>query len=137
MTPDEIRSHTLYQKLAPKQQAFVDELLKNGNDKVKAATVAWTCKSEDSARSQANRALKHEGIAFLVEQYFGKDPNRERFTRESALEFASAKARGAGDDKLALEFLKLIVQMNGWLVKPADNDKPKEDELDLNQAFED
>jgi hypothetical protein len=125
MTPDEIRSHALFGKLTEKQKVFVNELMVNGNDKIDAASKAWACKNEESARTQANRALKHEGIAFLVEQYFGKDPTRERFTKEGALEFASSKARMTEDPKIALDYLRLVVQMEGWLVKPADNELPK------------
>ena len=94
MTPDEIRSHPLYAKLNERQQIFVDELLKNGHDKVAAAHAAWKCNGDDSARTIANRALKNDAVAFLVESYFGKDPERERFTREAALEFAAKQARG-------------------------------------------
>jgi hypothetical protein len=129
MTPDEIRSHPLFLKLGERQQVFVSELLRNENDKVKAAHKAWNCKGDDSARTLANRALQNEHVAFLVESYFGQDPDKLQFTREGALDFAAKKARNSKDDKIALDYLRLIVGMNGWLVKPADkpDDPPRDD----------
>lgn len=120
MTPDEIRSHPLFAKLNERKQTFINTLLTNANNKIAAAHAAWKCNGDESARTLAHRALQDEAVAFLVESYFGKDPSRIQFTREQALEFASKKARAADDPKLALDYLKLIVQMNGWLCKPAD-----------------
>jgi hypothetical protein len=128
LTPEEIRSHPLFAKLNERQQTFVDALLRNGNDKVKAAQEAWTCNGEASARTLANRALQNEGIAFLVESFFGKDPDRERFTRDGALEFAASKARSVKDPKLALDFLRLIAAMEGWITRQ--QEKPPEQPRD-------
>lgn len=136
MTPDEIRSHPLYAKLNERKQKFVDTLLANKNDKIAAAHAAWKCNSDESARTLANRALQDEAVAFLVEQYFGKDPSRVQFTREQALEFAAKKARDAQDDKLALDYLRLIVQMNGWLYKPADTPATPPPTEDGNEEFQ-
>ena len=132
MTPDEIRSHPLFAKLNERQQTFVDALLRNGNDKVKAAQEAWTCNGEASARTLANRALQNDAIAFLIESFFGKDPDRERFTRDQALEFAAAKARSVKDPKLSLDYLRLIAVMEGWLVKATDSapQAPRDDSTD-------
>jgi len=132
LTPDEIRSHPLFAKLNERQQTFVDALLRNGNDKVKAAQEAWTCNGEASARTLANRALQNEGIAFLVEQYFGVDPEAVQFTREKALDFLAKKARNTKDDALALSYMKVIVEMNGWLVKAAATPpaQPRDDSQD-------
>jgi hypothetical protein len=132
VTPDEIRSHPLFEKLNERQKTFVDALLKNGNDKVKAAQEAWTCNGEASARTLANRALQHEGVAYLIESFFGKDPDRERFTRESALEFAASKARASKDPKLSLDYLRLISAIEGWITKAADKapEVPRDDSHD-------
>jgi len=131
LTPDEIRSHPLFDKLNERQKTFVDALLRNGNDKVKAAQEAWTCNGEASARTLANRALQNDAIAFLVESFFGRDPDRERFTRESALEFAAARARGcsAKDPKLSLDYLRLIAAMEGWITKQQEKvpEQPRDD----------
>lgn len=129
MTPDEIRTHPLFSKLNDRQQIFVNALLSNGNDKLKAAHEAWNCSGDESARTLANRALQNESVSFLIESYFGKDPLRVQFTKEGALEFASQRAREATDPKIALDYLKLIVGMNGWLYKPAEND-PKPPHID-------
>lgn len=118
-----------------RKQLFINALLGNGNDKVAAAHAAWKCNGDDSARTLANRALQDEAVAFLVEQYFGRDPSRIRFTREQALEFAAKKARDADDPKLALDFLRLIVQMEGWLFKPADNATTTPSVDDSNDEF--
>jgi hypothetical protein len=132
LTPDEIRSHPLFAKLNERQQTFVDALLSNGNDKLAAAQTAWKCNGEASARTQANRALQNESVAFLIEQFFGKDPDRERFTRESALEFAASKARSAKDPKLSLDYLRLIAAMEGWITKQQEKvpDQPRDDSHD-------
>jgi phage terminase small subunit len=119
LTPDEIRSHPLFEKLNERQKTFVDALLRNGNDKVKAAQEAWTTNGEASARTLANRAMKSESIAFLIESYFGRDQEAVQFSREQALDFLAKKARNAKDDALALSYMKVIVEMNGWLVKAA------------------
>lgn len=124
MTPDEIRSHPFFTKLNERKQTFVSTLIENKNDKIAAAHAAWKCNGDESARTLANRALQDESVAFLVEQYFGKDPSRLQFTREQALEFAAGKARETGDPKICLDYFKIIVEMNGWRVKPAD--APKE-----------
>lgn len=135
MTPEEIRSHPLFNKLTERKQTFVSTLLTNKNDKIAAAQAAWKCNGIESARTLANRALQDEAVAFLVEQYFGKDPSRIQFTREQALEFAAKKAREADDPKLALDYLKLIVQMNGWLYKPADTPATPPPADDSNDEF--
>lgn len=136
MTPNEIRTHPLFTKLTENLQKFVSALLSNGNDKIKAAHSAWKCNGDESARTLANRALKREDISFLIEAYFGKDPERVQFTREGALEFASKQARATGDPKVSLDYFKLVVAMNGWLykpaeVKPGDVEPPKDDSNDL------
>lgn len=137
MTPDEIRTHPLYAKLTQNQQKFVSELLSNGNDKIKAAHAAWKCNGDESARTLANRALQREDISFLIESYFGRDPEKLEFTREEALAFAAKKAREAGDPKISLDYFKLVVAMNGWLYKPAElkpgETAPKDDS---NEIFE-
>jgi hypothetical protein len=74
MTPDEIRSHPLFTKLTERKQTFINTLLTNNNDKIAAAHAAWNCNGDESARTLANRALQDESVAFLVEQYFGRDP---------------------------------------------------------------
>lgn len=117
MTPDEIRSHPLFEKINDRQRIFIDALLQNGNDKIQAAHKAWTCNGDESARTLANRALQNENVAFLVEQYYGTDPERIQFTREKALDFLAKKARSTKDEKLALDYMKVIVAINGWLVK--------------------
>ena len=65
LTPDEIRTHPLFSKLSGRQQIFVDELLKNGNDKIAAAHKAWTCNGDESARTMANRALQDERVVVM------------------------------------------------------------------------
>jgi hypothetical protein len=101
---------------------------------VKAAHAAWSCTTDESARALASRALTNEHVAFLVESYFGKDPEKVAFSRQAALDFAAKKARNSKDDKLALDYMKLIVAMEGWLVKPADKvQQPKHD--DSNEEF--
>lgn len=127
MTPDELRTHPIFEKLTANQKTFVNELLSNGNDKIAAAHKAWKCSGDESARTLANRALSHDGISFLVESYFGKDPDRLQFTKESALDWAAKQARAAGDPKVALDYFKLIVAMNGWLYKPAEAKPPSVD----------
>jgi hypothetical protein len=137
MTPDEIRSHPFFSKLSERKQTFVNTLLTNKNDKIAAAHAAWKCNGDESARTLANRALQDESVAFLVESYFGRDPSRIKFTREQALEFAAKKARDADDDpKLALDYLKLIVQMEGWLVKAADAPNAPAPVDDSNDEFQ-
>jgi hypothetical protein len=134
MTPDEIKAHPFFAKLSERKQTFVSTLLSNGNDKIAAAHAAWKCNGDESARTLANRALQDEAVAYLVEQYFGKDPSRQQFTRDEALEFAASKAREAGDPKICLDYFKIIVEMNGWRVKPSDapkeTDKPEDDSND-------
>lgn len=132
MTPEEVRSHALYAKLNERQQTFVDALLKNSNDKVAAAQAAWTCSSEASARTMANRAMQNEAVAHLCELYWGVDPDRERFTRESALQFAASKARSTKDPKLSLDYLRLIAAMEGWITKQQEKvpDQPRDDSHD-------
>lgn len=134
MTPEEIRSHPLFDKLNDRQKIFVDALLKNGNDKVAAAHEAWKCNGDDSARTLANRAMQNSNVAFLVEQYFGTDPEAIQFTREKALDFLAKKARGTKDEKLALDYLKLIVAINGWAVKAQDQ-APLQPRDDSNDTF--
>jgi hypothetical protein len=133
MTPDELRSHALYSKLNERQQTFVGALLKNSNDKVAAAQAAWTCSSEASARTMANRAMQNEAVAHLCEMYFGRSPDRERFTRDAALEFAASKARSTKDPKLSLDYLRLIAAMEGWITKQQEKvpDQPRDDSQDL------
>lgn len=133
MTPDEIRHHPLFEKLTERQQVFVDQLLINGNDKIAAAHKAWTCNGDQSARTLANRNLADERVAYLVEAYFGKDPDRIQFTREGALELLAKKARATKDDKLCLDYMKVILMMNGWLVKQQEKpvDQPRDDGNDL------
>lgn len=132
MTPDEIKSHPLFEKLNERQKVFVGALLKNGRDKIAAAKDAWTCSTEASARSMANRAMSDESVAHLCEMYWGKDPERERFTRESALEFAASKARSAKDPKLSLDYLRLIAAMEGWITKQQEKapEAPRDDSQD-------
>jgi hypothetical protein len=134
MTPDEIKNSPLFEKLNGRQQTFVSTLLANGNDKVAAAQAAWKCNGEASARTLANRALQNDSVAFLVEQYFGVDPEAVQFTRSKALDFLSKKARNTKDDKLALDYLKVIVAINGWLVKAADT-APQQTHDDSNDPF--
>ena len=50
MTPDEIRSHPLFDKLNDRQKRFVYALLKNGNDKVAAAHEAWAAQEQPVSR---------------------------------------------------------------------------------------
>jgi hypothetical protein len=76
---------------------------------------------DDSARAMASKALDHPNVAYLVEQYFGADPQRQAFTRESALQHAAEKARKATDEKVALDYFRLVIEMEGWRVKPAEN----------------
>jgi hypothetical protein len=132
VTAEELRSHPLYEKLNERQQTFLNELLKNGRDKLAAAKVAWVCNGEASARTQANRALANEFVAQLCELYWGRDPERERFTRESALEFAAGQARKAKDPKLSLDYLRLIAAMEGWITKQQEKipEQPRDDSHD-------
>jgi hypothetical protein len=99
---------------------FVDQLLQNGNNRIAAAHATWNCNGDESARTLANRALQNESVAHLVEQYYGQDPERVQFTRDQALDFLAKKARNSKDDKLSLDYLKVIVAINGWAVKAQD-----------------
>jgi hypothetical protein len=130
MTPDEVKNHPLFKKLTDAQQTFVAELIANGDDKVKAGHKAWKCNSDDSARALANRAMKNPNIAWLVDSYFESDPESMAFTRETALSFAAKKARTASDPKMALDYFKIAVEMEGWRVKPAEQPIPLEVKLD-------
>lgn len=125
MTPEEIKNHPVFKSLTEQQQAFVLALIETDNDRVKAAHKAWTCTSDDSARTMASRAMKNPNIAWLVESYFNFDPQSVAFTREAALEHAAKKARTVQDDKVALSYFDRILEMNGWLKKPADNEEGK------------
>lgn len=135
VTPAELRSHPYYAKLNERQTLFVDALIENGNDRIAAAHAAWKCSSDESARSMAHKAMKNEAVAFLVDQYYGGDPARQRFSRDQALEFAAQKARSAADLKLALDYLRLIAAMEGWLTKAAEK-APEAPTDDSQEAFE-
>lgn len=80
----------------------------------------------------ANRAMQNEAVAHLCELYWGVDPDRERFTRESALQFAASKARSTKDPKLSLDYLRLIAAMEGWITKQQEKvpDQPRDDSHD-------
>ncbi len=131
MTIDEIRKHPFYKLLGSDQlRKFVDEMCSNGFDKMEAAKVAWGSENEQSQRTQANRALKHKGVAQLIALCQGR-PNREEY-----LIALNARAAMADDDSVAYDFYELIGKVEGWLTKPADN-KPPADSPSRDKSLDD
>lgn len=120
LTLDQLLAHPYFVRLSPKQKVFVEQLCRNGNNKVAAAHKAWQCKDDDSARSFANKTLNKADVRWLVSKFFGIAAEDEPFTRDEMMTLISRKIRTVNDEKLVYNYIRAYMDMNGWEMKPAD-----------------
>jgi hypothetical protein len=113
-----------FAQLSEQQRTFISELCSNGWDKVAAAKVAWGHKDDESAVSQANRAMRNPRVAALLALI---DPTKSRMTKDEALQLAAKHARTAEKPADAIKCLQLIGEWEGWSVEPPPGGSPSDD----------
>lgn len=114
MTADQVFQSPQFASLPEQRRVFFKAYVVDW-DKIAAAKVAWQCKDDRSATSQADRALRHPQIAGLIAMI---DPTKSRMTKDEALEIAAKHARTADKAADALRCLQLIGEWEGWSVTP-------------------
>jgi hypothetical protein len=132
MTLDELRKDALFITLPERHKVFLVLYLESNGARTEAAFKAWNCKDENSANSMARRSLSRPDVRMLVAKFFGENPAEVPFTQDELLGFISKKVRTLPDEEEALRFnyVKILLDMNGWKQKPTDapkNEAPKND----------
>lgn len=116
MVASQVFESPQFAQLSEQQRTFLQEMCRNGWDKLAAANTAWKCKDNKSAEAQANRALRHPVISALIALI---DPSKSRMTKDEALQIAAKHARSCEDASDAIKCLQLIGKWEGWENDPA------------------
>jgi hypothetical protein len=132
MTLDELKQDSLFITLPENYKKFVVLYLESNGAKTDSALKTWNCKNSASADAMARRALNRPDVRMLVAKFFGENPAEVPFTQDELLGFISKKVRTLPDEEEALRFnyVKILLDMNGWKQKPTDapkNEAPKND----------
>lgn len=120
MTIDELKKRPEYFNLTPQQKEFVVAYCTNGGDKVAASEAAYAVNTELSARTNADRCLRHRFIRTLINDYFGLVDDTG--DKNQALAIVWKQINSAMDPKVLIDYLKLYGEWKGFK-----DDKPKPD----------
>lgn len=124
MTTEDLKKEAIFQTLTEKQRVFVIEYCSNGADKEKAAAVAYPNSNGKASRiASASANLKVKKIAYLVNKFFGYDPNNQVMSKEEFLGLLAGKLR---DPKCSPAFFTSLASMYLRLVGWARNNQPPE-----------
>jgi hypothetical protein len=132
MTLDELKQDSLFITLPENYKKFVVLYLESNGSKTDSALKTWNCKNSASADSMARRALNRPDVKLLVAKFFGENPDEEPFNLDELKGFVSKKIRTLTkeEEDLRFNYIKILLDMNGWKQKPTDapkNDAPKND----------
>lgn len=117
MTIDELRQESFFRQLSEGQQKFVIARCE-GSDPKTAARAAWTCATDASATSMANKATKNVNIKWLIGRFFGKGAGSRIPTQEELAAWSWEKAQTVSDPALAIKYASTVADILGYRVRP-------------------
>ena len=130
MTVEELKVRPDFVTLRTDQMRdFVLAYCTNGADAIAAAESAYAVNSKESAVATANRNLSHPAIKRLVDDFYERAD--EVLSRRELAAIASAQIRAAKDEKVRLDWAKVLINLQGWSDRPAPEpeEQPSVDDL--------
>ena len=119
MTVDDVKKESFFQQLSDGQKKFVLERC-SGRDNKNAAKLAWSCKTDASAISMANKAMQNANIKWLVNRFFGVGASHRVPTAEELAAWNWDKAQSCGDPALCIKFADNVAKIMGYLTRAAE-----------------
>lgn len=130
MTVEELKARPDFVTLRTDQMRdFVVAYCTNGADATAAAESAYAVNSKESAVATANRNLSHPAIKRLVDDFYERTD--EVLSRRELAAIASAQIRAAKDEKVRLDWAKVLINLQGWSDRPVPEpeEQPSVDDL--------
>lgn len=109
MTTDELKAHTLWKLLGPREQVFLLAYLESEGDVEKAAKASYSPANPTATSSLVRRLLSKDAISTLVSIIDGEDIP----SRESLIRVAWQIAKAASSDQTRLDAIQTVARLQG------------------------